>query len=88
MERVLDSKESPLLKEHLHLKSSKLGRIDYVIILIELDFDIDEEETDAFLKKIHPGIKTHFATPRVPLENNNINTLQKEYIGNILHKES
>ena len=26
--------------------------------------------------------------PRVALENNNINTLQKEYIGNIANKES
>ena len=53
-----------------------------------LDFDIDEEETDAFLKKIRHGIKTHFNAPWVSLDKNNINTLQKEFIENIANKES
>ena len=53
-----------------------------------MDFDIDDEETDAFLKKISSGIKTHINAPRVPLDKNNINTLQKEFIGNIANKES
>ena len=86
LKRVLDSKGNLITERALAFKKFKAMQDTLRDDL--LDFDIDEEETDAFLKKIRPGIKTHFNAQRVPLDKNNINTLQKEFIGNIANKES